>query len=108
MDIFSTIIQRGQKILADEINVRHYEIISRKSTITFLKSLYLDIKYVDEKSFFFPKCSQFGSLTFDAGEDFDKKDRDLIIELKLGGTFISGTVKYKKKREKIYFDFSDN
>ena len=66
MDIFSTIIQRGQKILADEINVRHYEIISRKSTITFLKSLYLDIKYVDEKSFFFPKCSQFGSLTFDA------------------------------------------
>ena len=108
MDIFSTIIQRGQKILADEINVRHYEIISRKSTITFLKSLYLDIKYVDEKSFFFPKCSQFGSLTFDAGEDFDKKDRDLIIELKFGGTFISGTVKYKKKREKIYFDFSDN
>ena len=106
-NIFSPIIQRGQKILVDEINARHYEIKFRKTTITFFKSYFIDIKYVDEK-YILPKCSQFGNLTFDAGEDFDKKDRDLIIELKLGGTFISGNVKYKQKKEKIYFDFSDD
>lgn len=107
-DIFSPIIQKGQKILVDEINVRHYEIKCRKTTITFFKSFYLDIKYVDEKHIFYPKCSEFGNLTFDAGDNFDKNDRDLIIELKLGGTFISGNVKYKQKKEKIYFDFSDD
>ena len=106
-DIFSPIIQKNQKISVDEVNTRHYEIKFRKTKITFYKSLFYEIKYVDEK-YILPKCSEFGNLTFDAGDDFDKKDRDLTIELKLGGTFILGEVKYKKKKQKIYFDFSEN
>ena len=106
-DIFSPIIQKDQKISVDAINSRHYEIKFRKTKIIFYKTLFHEIKYVDEK-YILPKCSEFGNLTFDAGDDFDKKDRDLIIDLKLGGTFILGEVKYKKKKQKIYFDFSEN
>ena len=43
---------------------------------------------------------------FDVGDKYDKNDRDLIIELEMGGTFISANIKYKNERRRAYFDFT--
>ena len=53
------------------------------------------------------KCQKFGELVFDVGDKYDKNDRDLIIELEMGGTFISANIRYKneydiKKLEEKY------
>ena len=37
---------------------------------------------------------------------FDKNNRDLIIQLKLGGTFISADIIYKNEIVKANFDFT--
>lgn len=105
-DIFSPIIEKDQKIQVDKINSRHYIIKSSKTVITFYKTLYYNITFVDEKNVF-PKCQKFGELTFDVGKKFDKKNKDLIIELKLGGTFISAQIIYKNEIRKVNFDFTN-
>ena len=49
---------------------------------------------------------QFGELTLDVGKSFDNNNRDVVLELYLGGTFIDAKVKYKNIEEKGLFDFS--
>ena len=105
-DVFSPIIMRNQKIKVDDIKSQHYQIKSNKSSIQFYKTIYNGITFVDERDIFSSKCQKFGELIFDIGDKYDKNDKNLIIELKLGGTFISSSIKYKNKEEKANFDFN--
>ena len=105
-DIFSPIIERDQKISVDEIYSKNYDIKGGKTTITFYKTLYNNITFVDEKIVITSKCQKFGELVFDVGDKYDKNDRDLIIELEMGGTFISANIRYKNERRRAYFDFT--
>ena len=106
-DIFSPIIERDQKISVDEIYSKSYDIKNSKTIITFYKTLYNNIIFVDEKIVITNKCQKFGELVFDIGDKFDKKYRDLVIELEMGGTFISASIKYKKEKRRAYFDFTE-
>ena len=56
---------------------------------------------------FTPKCLKFGELQFNVGNKFDKNERDLIVELKLGGTFIQATITYKDIKKEAPFDFTN-
>ena len=107
-DVFSPIIEKNQKISVDEIKSRNYKIKSKKTNITFFKTLYSNVTFTDEKYLLSNKCKKFGELIFDVGDKYDKRNKDLIIELELGGTFISATIKYKKEKKKINFDFAED
>ena len=107
-NVFSPIIEKDQKILVDAINSQHYRIKGSKTLIKFYKTLYYNITFVDEKCIFSPKCQKFGELTLDVGNKFDKNNKDLLIQLKLGGTFISADIIYKKEIRKVDFDFSND
>ena len=76
--------------------------------ITFFKTKYSNVKFVDEKCLLSNKCKKFGELIFDVGEKFDKNIRGIIIELELGGTFIVATIKYRYEKKKVNFDSTDN
>lgn len=105
-DCFSPIIKINEKIKADKPVIKHYEILNRKATIQFYKTTFNNVIFVDEKFIFDQKCLQFGELLFDVGDKFDRNQRDLIIELKLGGTFIEATIKYKDIEKNAPFDFT--
>ncbi len=106
-DIFSPIIEKNKKIEVNEINSKHYLLKSSKASIRFYKTLYNNVTFIDEKIIGKYKCQIFGGLIFDVGDEYDKDNTNLIIELKLGGTFISAQIKYKKKIQKVDFDFTD-
>ena len=105
-DIFSPIIEKNQKISVDEIYSKNYEINNSKTSITFYKTVYNNITFIDEKIIISSKCQKFGELIFDVGDNFDKNDRDMIIELELGGTFITANIRYKKEKRTVNFDFT--
>ena len=106
-DVFSPIIEKDQKIPVDKINSRNYKIKGSKSTISFYKTTFYNITFVDEKyNLLKYKCQKFGELTLDVGKKFDKNNRNLIIQLKLGGTFISVDIIYKNEIVKANFDFT--
>ena len=105
-DIFSPIIEKNQKISVDEIYSKNYEIKNSKTSITFYKTVYNNITFIDEKIIISSKCQKFGELIFDVGDNFDKNDRDMIIELELGGTFITANIRYKKEKRTVNFDFT--
>ena len=107
-DIFSPIIKKNDKISVTEIKSKKYLLTSSKAIICFYKTSYSNVKFIDEKYLFSQKCKKFGQLIFDVGEKYDKNNRDIIVELELGGTFISATIKYKKEVKKINFDFEDD
>ena len=54
------------------------------------------------KSFFFLKMYKIGELLFNVGNKFGRNQRDLIIELKLGGTSNGATIKNKDIEFKCY------
>ena len=107
-DCFSSIIEKGQKIKANIPILKHYEILFSNTTVQFYKTKFNNVTFVDEKQFIFtPKCLKFGELQFNVGNKFDKNDRDLIVELKLGGTFIQATITYKDIKKEAPFDFTN-
>ena len=97
-NIFSPIISKNKKIIAGEWVKKYFSIICSKCFITFLKTDYDNVIFTDDE---FKKCVKFGETEFDVGEQFDKNDKDLIVELKLGGTFIDARMKYKEVEKSI-------
>ena len=105
---FSPIIFKNQKIEVNEIIKKNYKILSPKSDIIFYKTIFKNVIFIDEKSAIQKKkkCIEFGRTIFNVGESYDKLNRKFVIELKLGGTFIFATLKYKEIEKSIPFDFS--
>lgn len=101
-NIFSPIILKNKKILVEEWVKKHFTILSSICSITFLKTDYDNVIFTDDK---LKKCEKFGETDFDVGEVFDENDKDLIIELKLGGTFIDAKIIYKGVEKSIPFFF---
>lgn len=104
-NVFSSIILMNQKVGIDEIISKNYSISSSKKIIKFYKTIEQNVIFIDE-NLENKKLLQFGELTLDVGESFDINNRDIVIELYLGGTFIDAKVKYKNVEIKGVFDFS--
>jgi hypothetical protein len=107
-DLFSPIIKMNQKVGLNEIISKKLQISSSKNTMKFYKTSEQNVIFIDEKSTTTSKKKllQFGELTLDVGKSFDNNNRDVVLELYLGGTFIDAKVKYKNIEEKGLFDFS--
>ena len=79
-----------------------------KCHIILYKTNKIDAKYIDEKD---EKgnniLSKFGEIFFDIGDSFDPNNKDIQIELKLGGTFITAkaTHIYSSKEVLNIFEF---
>ena len=106
-NVFSPIIYREQKININEVKCNNYNMRSSQAKIRFYKTIYKNVKFIDEKSISLKKkCYQFGELIFDVGDKFDKNSRGIVVELYLGGTFIDAKIKYKEIEKSAIFDFS--
>ena len=69
--------------------------VSKQPKIIFYKTLKDDCKYIDEKdennNLIIEK---FGEIIFDIEEGFDMDNRDVQIDMKLGGTYIYAKAEY--------------
>lgn len=104
---FSPIILKNKKINVDEIVKKNYSISYSNVNIIFLKTLFNDVKFTDETESHKRKCIKFGETEFNVGESYDENNKDLIIELKLGGTYINAKIIYNEIEKSIPFDFSN-
>ena len=109
--IFSPIIFQNQKINVEKSVRKFYELRGDKSVVKFYKTnfdnvqfvdeIYLDDNYCEKK-----KCIELCKVYFDVGNYYDKDHREVVVELKLGGTFVYGKIIYKKYEFPVQFDFS--
>ena len=101
-NIFSPIILKNKKILVDEWVKESFKLIDSRCYINFLRTDYDNVVFTDDQK---KNCEIFGEIPFDAGKEYDINDRDLTIELKLGGTFIDAKIKYKEveKQSPVFF-----
>ena len=93
--------------VASEGKKRKLGMNSESCTVQFYKSDFDGPIYVvdqlNDKSE--PMTEKFGELQFTV-EDFDEKECDVEIEVKLGGTFISSKITYLKTGKQFFKDFS--
>lgn len=106
-NIFSPIIFRKDKIEIKDTKLRHYSIIQPKNTVVFYKTVFYNVKYIDETCNSKRKCIEFGRIPFDVGDSFDPNNKDVVVELQLGGTFIDAKIKYKGIEKSSPFSFDN-
>ena len=104
--IFSPIIFRKDKIDVNDIKSRHYTIIQPKNNVVFYKTVYYNVKYIDETFNSNKKCIEFGRIPFDVKDLFDPTNKDVVVELQLGGTFVDAKIKYKGIEKSSPFNFA--
>ena len=101
-NLFSKFITRNQYVFFDEIITKTFQALNPNPEIIFYKTNKEDCTYIDEKdengNLILEKL---GSATFDIGEDFDVNQRDVIIEMKLGGTYIDICAILSKNGKKL-------
>lgn len=73
----------------------------------FYKTLFDNVYFIDELNNSKRKCIQFGKTDFNVGKNFDENNRDVVVELKLGGTYVEAKIKYKGIVKELPFSFSN-
>ena len=92
----------NQYIKFSEVIRQEYEAQIKNPNITFYKTYKENCTFIDEKDENGQLIiEKFGKINFDIGEDYDINKRDVIIEMKLGGTYIDVSVIYEKTGKKI-------
>ena len=101
-NLFSKFITRNQFIEFDEVISKEFVAIEIKPSIIFYKTLKEDCTYIDEKDENNKLIiEKFGEVEFDIGQDFDINNRDVRIDMKLGGTYIYVSAVYLKNGKKL-------
>ena len=104
-NIFSSIISKNQNVFVDEWISKKFNLLGSKCDIVFIRTDNDNTIFTDDK---LKKCQIFGTIKFDAGNEFDINDKDLLIELKLGGTFVDAKIKYKDVEKSTPVFFNNN
>ena len=103
---FSVFYKKFQSInVSEKGKQRDYDMFTERCVMTFYKSDFDGPVYVVgqiENG----KCitEEFGKLEFSV-DDFDEKDRHIVVEIKMGGTFITAEVEYLKTKKKVIHTF---
>ena len=101
-NLFSKFITRNEYIRFDQVISQNYTALEKKPSIIFYKTIKHDCKYIDEKdennNLIIKK---FGEVKFNIENGFDIKNRNVRINLKLGGTYIHATAEYLKNGKKL-------
>ena len=94
-NLFEKFITRNEYIEFNKIIPKKFHAVAKKLKIEFYKTLKDNCKYIDERdennNLIIEK---FGELTFNIEEGFDMDNRDVQIEMKMGGTYIYAKVEY--------------
>ena len=85
--------------------------MDKSSEVTFYKTncdkvKFVDEKYLDSNSNEQRKCIELCKTYLDIGVHYDSNERQILVELKLGGTYVYGKLIYKKYEFPVHFDFS--
>ena len=103
-NIFSPIILKNKNITIDNWVSKNYSLLASNCSVVFMKTDYDNALYTDDLD---KKCEKFGEINFNAGKEYDENDKDLIVKLKLGGTFIDAKVIYKEVEQTMPLYFND-
>ena len=111
INCFSPIIFQNQKIEIEESLSHYYELMDKSSELTFYKTncdkvKFIDEKYLDSNSNEQRKCIELCKTYLDVGMHYDSNERQILVELKLGGTYVYGKLIYKNYEFPVHFDFS--
>ena len=108
-NIFSKFITVNQYIKFNDIIRQEYDATNENPYIDFYKTYKKDCIFIDEKDENDELIiKKFGSINFNIGKDFDINKKKVIIEMKLGGTYIDVSIIYEKTGKKIDSSFTFN
>ena len=107
-NLFSKFITINEDIRTDKEITNSYKMTDSKVTIELYKTEKNNATFCDEKDEFGKlTIYKFGEFIIDVGNSFDIKERDALVKMKIGGTFILATAIYCKtgKESKIICSF---
>ena len=100
-NIFSKFITKGDELRPEEIIEKSYIINGPKATIELYKTEENDVLFCDQKDEDGKlKIWKFAEYEIDVGNDYDINEREIIVKMKLGGTFITSMAIYCKTNKK--------
>ena len=100
-NIFSKFITKGDELRPDEIIEKSYYIKGPKATIELYKTEENNVLFCDQKDENGKlKIWKFAEYEIDVGNDFDIKEKEIIVKMKLGGTYITSMAIYCKTNKK--------
>ena len=101
-NLFSKFITINEYIEFDQIISHDYVALEKKPSIVFYKTLKYDCTYIDEKdennNLIIEK---FGEVIFDIEKGFDINNRQVKIDMKMGGTYIYINAVYLKNGKNL-------
>ena len=96
-NLFSKFITRNDYLKFDEVICHSYRALNPKPEIIFYKTLRENCTFIDERDENGKLIiEEFGRVVFNIGENFDVKNRGVIVKMKLGGTYIDVSAIYEK------------
>ena len=100
-NIFSKFITKGDELRPDEIIENTYIMNGPKATIELYKTEEKNVLFCDQKDENGKlKIWKFADYEIDVGNDFDIREKEIIVKMKLGGTFITSMAIYCKTNKK--------
>jgi len=106
INIFSKFITKGDELRPDQVIEKSYLMTGSIAKIKLYRTEEIDVKFCDEKNLDGElKIWKFGEYIIDVGNDFDsssQKTREVIIKMKMGGTFITSEAIYCKTNKRAF------
>ena len=101
-NLFSKFITINQHIEFNDIIRKNYNALAKETNISFYKTQKENCTYTDERDQNGNLIiHEFGSVIFNIGEDYDRNQKDIVIEMKLGGTYIDVNAIYVKTGKRL-------
>ena len=96
-NLFSKFITRNDYVEFDKVICHSYRALVPNPEIIFYKTLRQNCTFIDEKDDNGKLIiEEFGRVVFNIGKDFDVNIRQVIVKMKLGGTYIDVSAIYEK------------
>ena len=100
-NLFSKFITINEYIEFDKIITKKFEAMLSNPSLIFYKSSEKNCTFIDEKNEKGePIIEKFGEASFEI-ENYDKDNNEVIVNMKIGGTYIDVSAIYLKTREKL-------
>lgn len=96
-NIFSKFISKYENLRPDKEIIKSYAMCKSKINIELYKTELDNVQYCDEKNEKGElKALKFGEFIIDVGDEFDVNQREALVKMKMGGTFITASAIYCK------------
>ena len=100
-NLFSKFITINEYIEFNQIITKKFEAMLSNPSLIFYKSLKENCTFIDEKNEKGESIiEKFGEVSFEI-EDYDKDNNGVIVNMKIGGTYIDVSAIYLKTRKKL-------